>query len=236
MKRRVQRELLDTLPFDDARAIRSRRDLRRVNGWMRHHAIMAGALKNNLNGFAPEQITELGAGDGTFLLRVARKIRAGQASSLPVSPGVNATLLDLQNIVSAETLAGFRNLGWRAEAVVADVFDWPQATGAVGVVIANLFLHHFEDARLAELLRLISKRARLFIAIEPRRAPWPLFCSRLLWARGCNDVTRHDAVASVRAGFSGHELSALWPDKQNWRLTEQRAGAFSHLFIARETN
>jgi len=62
-----------------------------------------------------------------------------------------------------------------------------------------------------------------------------LFCSRLLWAIGCNDVTRHDAVASVCAGFSGRELSALWPDKQNWRLTEQRTGAFSHLFIARET-
>jgi hypothetical protein len=235
VKRRVQRELLDTLPSDDARAVRSRRDLRRVNGWMRHHAIMAGALKNDLNGLAHEPITELGAGDGTFLLRVAQNIKAGQDSSLSVSPGVNATLLDLQNIVSAETLAGFRNLGWCAEAVVADVFDWPQTSSAAGVVIANLFLHHFEDAQLAELLRLVSRRARLFIAIEPWRAPWPLFCSRLLWAIGCNDVTRHDAVASVRAGFSGHELSALWPDKQNWRLTEQRAGAFSQLFIARET-
>jgi hypothetical protein len=235
VKRIVQPELLDTLPFDDARAVRSRRDLRRVNGWMRNHAIMAGALKNNLTGLAPKQITELGAGDGIFLFRVAQKIRMGQASSLSVSPDMNATLLDLQRNVSAETLAGFRNLGWRAEAVVADVFDWTQTSGAAGVVIANLFLHHFEDARLAELLRLISKRARLFIAIEPWRASWPLFCSRLLWAIGCNDVTRHDAVASVRAGFSGHELSALWPDKQNWRLTEQRAGAFSHLFIARET-
>jgi hypothetical protein len=229
VKRIVQPELLDSLPPDDARAVRSRRDLRRVNGWMRHHAIMAGALKNDLNSLAPEQITELGAGDGTFLLCVAEKISPGM-------PNVSAMLLDLQKIVSAETLAGFRNLGWSAEAVVADVFDWLQASGAAGVVIANLFLHHFEAARLAELLRLVSKRARLFIAIEPRRAPWPLFCSRLLWAIGCNDVTRHDAVASVRAGFSGRELSALWPDKQYWRLTEQRTGAFSHLFIARRTN
>jgi hypothetical protein len=98
-------------------------------------------------------------------------------------------------------------------------------------VITNLFLHHFEDARLAELLHIISRRAKLFIAIEPRRACWPLFCSRLLWIIGCNDVTRHDAAASVRAGFAGRELSALWPDRKNWRLTERRAGLFSHLFI-----
>jgi hypothetical protein len=54
----------------------------------------------------------------------------------------------------------------------------------------------------------------------------------LLWAIGCNSVTRHDALVSVRAGFSGDELSALWPDKKNWQLTERRAGPFSHLFIA----
>jgi hypothetical protein len=61
-----------------------------------------------------------------------------------------------------------------------------------------------------------------------------LLCSRLLGAVGCNDVTRHDAVVSVRAGFSGCELSSLWTDNDNWQLTEQSAGAFSHLFIARK--
>ena len=117
---------------------------------------------------------------------------------------------------------------------MADVFNWPQTSDTDEVVIANLFLHHFEEARLVELLRLISRRAEVFIALEPRRARWPLFCSRLLGAVGCNDVTRHDAVVSVRAGFSGHELSSQWPDKNDWQLTEQSAGPFSHLFIARK--
>ena len=45
MKRIVQPELLDSLPPGDPRAMRSRRDLRRVNAWMRNHAIMAGAAK-----------------------------------------------------------------------------------------------------------------------------------------------------------------------------------------------
>ena len=225
MKRIVHPELLDTLPPDDPRAARSRRDLRRLNGWMRHHAIMADTLRKYWNGSAPAQITELGAGDGNFLFRVAQKISAGW-------PDATARLLDLQKIATPKTLVDFVALGWRTETVVADVFDWPPTPAGDEVVIANLFLHHFEDARLAELFRQVSQRAKLFIAIEPRRAPWPLFCSRLVWAIGCNDVTRHDAVVSVRAGFSGHELSALWPDKQNWRLTERHAGAFSHLFIA----
>ena len=45
MKRIIEPELLDTLPPDDPRAVRSRRDLRRVNAWMRNHAIMARALQ-----------------------------------------------------------------------------------------------------------------------------------------------------------------------------------------------
>lgn len=225
MKRLVQPELLDTLPPGDPRALRSRRDLRRVNWWMRHPAIMARALQNNFSARPPRQITELGAGDGNFLLQVARKINLSN---------VHATLLDLQKNVSAETLAAFSQLGWRAEVVVADVFDWPQTSGAGEAVIANLFLHHFADARLAVLLQKISERTKLFIAVEPRRVALARVCGGLLWLIGCNDVTRHDAVVSVRAGFFGDELSALWPDKQNWRLTERRAGPFSHLFIAQK--
>jgi hypothetical protein len=54
----------------------------------------------------------------------------------------------------------------------------------------------------------------------------------LLWAIGCNGVTQYDARVSVRAGFAGNELSALWPASGDWRLTERPAGLFSHLFVA----
>jgi len=229
MKRIVQPEILDTLPPDDPGALRSRRDLRRINAWMGNAETLAAALVKALPASAilqtPLQITELGAGDGHFLLRVAQKINL---------QGVNATLLDLQKNVSTETLAAFSKLGWRAEAVVADVFDWPQASEEV--VIANLFLHHFEDARLAELLWNISTRAQLFIAVDPHRFHFPFPCAQTLRLIGCCKITRHDAEASIAAGFVRKEISALWPDKQNWQLTEHRAGLFSHLFVARRKN
>jgi hypothetical protein len=224
MNRIVEPELLDALPPDDPRAVRSRRDLSRVNTWMRSHHIMAAALRNASAGLAPKQIIEVGAGDGCFLFRVAERLS-------PVWPEVRAVLLDRQKIVSPETLAAFARLGWGAEAVVADVFDWSPAPDEI--VVANLFLHHFEGDLLRKLFRVISGQAKLFVAVEPRRAAFPLFCSKLLWAIGCNAVTRHDAVVSVRAGFAGSELSAFWPEKKNWQLTEQPAGVFSHLFIAR---
>ena len=116
----------------------------------------------------------------------------------------------------------------------ADVRDWlaRPAAEAYDVLSANLFLHHFQEAHLTGLLRAAAGSARVFIAVEPRRSTGSLFISRLLWFIGCGQVTRHDAVASVRAGFTGRELSGLWPADESWTLQERTAGLFSHLFIA----
>jgi hypothetical protein len=61
----------------------------------------------------------------------------------------------------------------------------------------------------------------------------PLLASRLVGLVGANAVTRADAVLSVRAGFRGKELSALWPASgAEWLLEESAAGPFCHRFVA----
>ena len=226
MKRRVEPELLDTLPPGDPRAVRSRQDLRRVNAWMGNPSIMANALNKSVGGNPVTSILELGAGDGCFLLTVARKLSASWA-------GVKAAALDRQLNISPATSAAFADLQWKLTAITADVFEWVPPAAGQSAILANLFLHHFADDRLAELLRKIAGGTRLFIAVEPRRMPWPALGGMLLALIGCNDVTRHDGTVSIRAGFAGREISNLWPEPHRWHLTEKRSGFFSHLFIAR---
>ena len=227
MKRIVRPELLDALTPDDPSARRSRRDLQRINSVLGHHTCLAGALHKAVSGRPPEHITELGAGDGHFLLRVAQILAPRWAN-------MQVTLLDQQRTVTEGTRAGFAALGCPAEEIVADALGWAEDLRSVAdVVVTNLFLHHLHEAQLARLFAAIAQRARLFVAVEPRRGAWPLFCSRWLWILGCNAVTRYDAQLSVRAGFAGRELSALWPPTRNWELTESSTGLFSHLFVAR---
>jgi len=230
MSRVVEPELLDALAPDDPRAVRSRADLRRINRLMGTRALLGGPLDALLAGAPPTRVVELGAGDGTLLLRLGQS-RGRQW------PGISLGLLDLHPVVSTRTLAGYRALGWDAEVIQADVFAWlahaaVEAPAARPLVLANLFVHHFQGPRLQQLLAGIAARARAFICVEPCRSPLALLGSRLLGAIGCNDVTRHDAVTSVRAGFSGQELSALWPDPGAWNLEEGAAGLFSHRFLA----
>lgn len=222
--RRLEGEWLDELPADDPRARRSRADLRRINALMGNARIVVSALKPFFPGH-PRTMVELGAGDGAFALRVARFLSA---------PRLDMTLVDRQRIVAPETMAAFEAA--RVATVVAqdDVFDWLGRDGPrVDVVMANLFLHHFEDEPLARMLSLAARRARVFVACETRRSGFALAGARMLGAIGCNDVTLHDAVVSIRAGFRDGDLSALWPAGGAWALREEARGLFSHLFVAR---
>ena len=104
LARRIEPEWLDELPADNARAIHSRRDLRRINGLMLQTAIMARLLTRYQGKSPPKRIVELGAGDGTFMLGVARRLAARW-------PGVALVLVDRQAIVSDATRRALRGLG-----------------------------------------------------------------------------------------------------------------------------
>jgi hypothetical protein len=225
MTRVLQPELLDTLPADNPEAARSRADLRRVNAWMGHRRILLRTLRT-LPAMNVGRIVELGAGDGALALSLARVLSARW-------PNIEITLLDQQRLVARETEESFRRLGWRPRVVQADAFDWLDAESQTAdLILANLFLHHFKEGELQRLLRAVAERTTWFVALEPRRHVVPRLGCELLWLIGCNRVTRHDARLSVRAGFRGQELSALWPGLNGWRLREQSTGMFSHLFMA----
>jgi hypothetical protein len=222
MGRVLTTEILDVLPPEDPRAQASRRDLMLINTMMCQSTIMAEALSAFS---APKLIADLGGGDGRFMLRVARRLAKRW-------PGVTVMIADRRPIVSVETRACFAHLGWRCESLTGDVLETLPLIKP-DIVTANLFLHHLDDAALGQLLALVAGQAGGFVACEPRRSAFALAGARMVFALGANDVTRHDAVASVRAGFLGGELSSLWPQgAPGWTLGERGVFPFTHLFHA----
>jgi hypothetical protein len=219
--------LLDGLSADDPRALRARRQLRRLNTLMLNGRLVARELKRAFELQKPRLIVQLGAGDGRFMLQIAHK--------LPKWRPLDVILLDRQPLVSAETVADFRAVGWRAQAVKADARTWlsQPMRFAPDVIVTNMFLHRFDTAGLFELMSHISQRSQVLIACEPRRTVMALAGSRLLRMAGCNDIARHDAAASVRAGFDEQELTASWPQGAGWILREEPYGFFSHCFVAK---
>ena len=233
--RAVRAELLDGLAATDPRAIRSRRDLQRVNRLLGSCGILSRAVRLALASSAPHErlrILELGAGDGSLALRIAERLAASR-------PAAELTLLDRQALIAEPTGIAFAHLGWTLRPLTVDVLQWARAPtrrtrlGRWDVILANLFLHHFEADALRELLSAVAERCDTFIACEPRRGLPALLGTRLLPALAVSRDTLHDALVSVQAGFRGNELSRIWPLRTaGWRVEERPAGLFSHLFVA----
>jgi hypothetical protein len=203
MKNRdVQPELLDSMPGDDPRARRSRRDLAMINRLMGNFRWARQAVGWALDG-RDLRVWELGSGDGWLLEQL-------------VEDGVAVTGVDL--LPRPEGLA--KHVKWR-EGDVMEVLG----EGVDGVVVANLFLHHFKDDRLAEMGHMLG-RCEVICVSEPWRSRLALLEGRFLYPF-VNGVTRHDMMVSIRAGFRRGELPRLLGLGEGWEVREQctRLGA-----------
>jgi hypothetical protein len=240
--RRVEPEQLDRLDPADRHAIRSRADLRRLHRLMGTRGILLRALRRLPH--PPRRVLELGAGDGTLMLRVARKLSMPAHGETTAGwRDVRIALLDQHPVVVNDTLRAYAQAGWHATPLLANAESFlglasnlenGRAADAnrYHLIVANLFLHHFSVEDLRAMLASVASRCDAFIACEPRRSALALCGSRLVGLVGANAITRKDAVLSVRAGFLGAELSALWPSRPGWQVAEYPAGLFSHCFVA----
>ena len=119
---------------------------------------------------APLRIIELGCGDGLLMLDVARARRCRSAGRRAdaARPAADRRVGDL---------AAYAGAGWRVESLTADVLAWATATRRRerwDVVVANLFVHHFEGAALRTLLAGCARRADALAVCEPRRSRFAL--------------------------------------------------------------
>jgi hypothetical protein len=229
MDRKVSPEALDDLDPADPRAVRARLDLQRIHRAMGSLSILKSLIARLRWSASPRSILELGAGDGTLLLRLANALGAWQE--------VELRLLDRHNAVTPETLSGFRKLGWRASVSCENALIWARASAVrdTDLCVTTLFLHHFDDTQLRLLLAGIARRCRAFIAVEPRRDVLARAGSRLVGVLGASALTRGDAITSVAAGFAAREISDAWPkERDGWHIREFRALPFSHCFLAQQ--
>jgi len=229
MLRQVDAEWLDILPADAPASRRSRRDLRCINWWMGHVAAMAGLVRRARGRSDPPRLVDIGAGDGRFMLAVARRLGPGWA-------GTRAMLLDRHDVVTDATLADFAALGWSAGRCTGDIYGRLDAlhAGEVDLICANLVLHQFEEPLLLRILAAAGRAQAALAALEPRRSTLALHGCRLLPLIGCDPITLYDSRVSVQAGFRGLELSALWRTAcgESWTLRESPHGLFSQAFLA----
>lgn len=197
LERVIIPEILDSLNPADPRAIRSRRDLRRIDLYLGNSRWIVRQLKGQTP--APARIIEIGAGEGDL----CRKVQA----SLPSSTVAGLDLIQRP----ASLPCGIQWIDGNFYQTLPNI----EADACIG----SLILHHFSGEALRELgMRLQSFRSLTFC--EPLRSRLPLFLSKLSSAF-MGEVTRHDMPASIHAGFRPSELPLLLGlDPKKWSVRE----------------
>ncbi len=198
IQRSVVPEILDHLPPEDPRAIRTRRDLRMLNFLMGNEAWIVRTLRK-----FPQQalcgIADIGAGDGQLTQKIAANFPKAAVAAYDLAPRP-------------------ANLAARIIWHQGDLFTMP-APAAGGVLVANLFIHHFEAEALIELGKWLQG-FQMLIFCEPNRGVLPHGLARLMHPF-VNDVTRHDMRVSITAGFVAGELAELLGlDASRWHIQE----------------
>jgi len=205
--RRVVPELLDGLPPDDPEALRSRRDLRMINGLMGNFRWVEKAIFEALGpgplGFdrrlaqPPRQIIEIGAGEGRLCRRLSARLKGAKVLGIDFAP-------------APEDLPA--EIAWRQGDLFAALSEC-----RADVLFGTMILHHFPDEELRQLGELL-RRFRVICFCEPWRASLPHIWGGLMWPV-IGRVTRHDMSVSINAGFRPGELPALLGLK-DWRVRE----------------
>jgi 2-polyprenyl-3-methyl-5-hydroxy-6-metoxy-1,4-benzoquinol methylase len=95
--------------------------------------------------------------------------------------------------------------------LVGDAFQLPFAAASFDFVFSSLFLHHFSNEEVVELLgkfKTIARRAVLAIDLE--RGPIAYhFLPATRWLFGWHRLSLHDGPVSVQAAFKKNELLAV---------------------------
>lgn len=186
------------MPADDPEAMRSRRDLRRINALMGNESWICQTIRKFPDA-AAKGIVEFGSGDGILLEKLAR-----------IFPNSSVTGFDLAPRPPS--------LPEKIEWIQGDLFSQiDPPTG--GILIANLFLHHFEGELLNRLGKL-SEGFDLLIFNEPERGLFPHFLGNFMTPM-INRVTRHDMHVSIDAGFQSGEIPKLMDlSAKRWEIRE----------------
>ncbi len=188
-QRLIKPEKLDHAPPEEARL--NLADLIRINERFGGHSVILRTVRRVAQPEDAFSLLDIGAASGD----TAKVIR----DAFPLS----RTLSFDRSLV---------NLGAAPQPkVIGDAFQLPFAPHSFDYVLCSLFLHHFEDDRVVELLQSfysIARKALLVCDLERNILPY-LFLPTTKFLFGWQPITLHDGPISVRASFTQKELRTL---------------------------
>jgi SAM-dependent methyltransferase len=188
-KRLIKPELLDHAPPDEARL--NLADLVRINRNFGGHSTIRRMLAQVAAEGDKFTLLDVGAASGDTARLLQR-----------LYPQASVVSLDSSR-VNLEAAPPSK--------LIANAFELPFLPRSFDYVLCSLFLHHFDDEQVVNLLQSfyrVARRALLVCDLERHILSY-CFLPLTRWFFGWQRITLHDGPVSVRAAFRSDELLTL---------------------------
>jgi len=185
----IEREILDDQTPD--RAAPSLADIVRINRMLGGHEVLRKRLSTVVSPGEKFTLLDVGAG-------------SGDAADVVLNRFPNASVFSLDYRAHHVRTA-------RGNRIVGDAFRLPVKPRTFDIVYAGLFLHHFTDEQVVQLLRhmaVAAKRCVVINDLERHVLPY-YFLPATRWLLRWDPITLHDGTISVQAAFTAPEMRSL---------------------------
>jgi 2-polyprenyl-3-methyl-5-hydroxy-6-metoxy-1,4-benzoquinol methylase len=223
--RSTQSELLDATEINTEALRLNLYELEIINKYLSGHTVSLKGLKVILkNNPTSNRFYDIGCGGGDTLKAVAKYLNTLQLDLNLIGIDLKQTCIDyaIENCVDES----------RIEFICDDVFNVLHQLKEGDIVHCSLFMHHFSNEQIIEMLKIVlSKRAIFLINDLERNRSAYLGIKLLTSIFSKSELVRHDAPLSVLRGFHLHEWSYILKMAGSKNNSLKRVPMFRHLII-----
>jgi 2-polyprenyl-3-methyl-5-hydroxy-6-metoxy-1,4-benzoquinol methylase len=225
--RTLQTEIMDDFSVQGA-PLRSALDtLAKVNRYLGGNRLTLSGLKSLLKQIhqdGPIRILDIGCGDGDMLRVIARQMRKKQIKVQLV--GIDANEFTIQ--YAQEKSKDYPEISYKTKNVFTDNF----LEEGYDIVLATLFLHHFKEEDIVQLLTSVLEKTKIGILVNDlHRNIVAYYLFKMICPLIPSKMAQEDGLTSVLRGFKKEDLVAMSKRLKMARSSIQWKWAFRYEWI-----
>ena len=197
---------MDDLELSSEQLLKNLDEIASINKFLGGHMVALGGIKKIIKALGIQEgeslkIVDLGCGKGDTLQVIQEKI-GGQ---------YNLSLLGID--ANKTTVQYAQNSNLQENILIANDFIDEKNISKIeaDIMVFSLFLHHFNDNEISDLLGSIDrKKVRAILINDLERSVIALILYKFIsFVFNLDPMTKYDGYLSIKKGFIKHELSLM---------------------------
>ena len=224
--RASQVELMDDFAMSGELLRKTLDQIAKINRWLGGNSITLNGLKKLLKNKPknkPITIVDLGCGNGDMLREVANYGKKEGYNFKLIGIDANEYTVNYAKKLSQN----YNEISYLQQ----DVFSEEFKELSYDIVIATLFLHHFKEDNIVDLLDIVLKKVNLGIIVNDlHRHSIAYYLFKLLCLTIKNPMVKEDGLISILRGFKRSDLEQI-SEKLKYNSDIQWKWAFRYQWI-----